>query len=575
MFSGLFLLLFQAQGVVLQTQLSGFELLDTFYSGHVPSGDSIVQAITPFSTKLSICYWFYQPWARTHAYMGAFELRTTLNQKQRDIPSNSNWPNIYGAMNGGGLYVQSVSHSKFPNKTENINLIRKWIHACFSFDFLENEFQYAMNGYVFEKLKDFNTSKIYENQVGGRIILQETENSNFFFAFGRYHFDDARHIVKFAGVNAWSRTLDSEELSELSSCESHNGGDREGDILNSKTKWIYQKNDPFIRESEFDVPALLCTEKNKENIIPLAMPLDTKENVVDTCKKFGSDVVLGGTLRGIEDMEYYVHVVTEISSKHFKESCGTPTRGRFYTWLPYNFIENGTVLVHDITKEVYTLGFFTTDYKQNKDHRKIVSYLGKNAKIDEKIWAWGKTGKACGMCIIPSSVEKTTVVKLRGVCSYSEFDKEYQVSVDENGDIIYYGIRKTIIQYNYTLLAWQMYDVVNPNVFATFESSFRTMGLGTNIWTVKNDLQCQKGELTTSLSLSACLDSPFTCGDGLCIKIDERCDGNTDCKDMTDEIECKVIQMDSGYNKLLTPPPGEDNEKVRVTIDVGPIGLIL
>ena len=37
---------------------------------------------------------------------------------------------------------------------------------------------------------------------------------------------------------------------------------------------------------------------------------------------------------------------------------------------------------------------------------------------------------------------------------------------------------------------------------------------------------------------------------------------------MTDEIECKVIQMDSGYNKLLTPPPGEENEKVPVTIDV-------
>ena len=123
-------------------------------------------------------------------------------------------------------------------------------------------------------------------------------------------------------------------------------------------------------------------------------------------------------------------------------------------------------------------------------------------------------------------------------------------------------------QYNYTLLAWQMFDVVNPNVLATFESSFRSMGLGTNTWTVKNDLLCQKGELTTSLSLSACLDTQFTCGDGLCIEIDERCDGVTDCKDMTDEIECKVIQMDSGYSKLLTPPPGEGHEKVPVTIDV-------
>ena len=98
MFLGFFLLLFQVQGAVSQTRLSGFELLDNFYSGHVPSGDSIVQAKTPFSTKLSICYWFYQPWARNHAYIGAFELRTTLTQKQREIPSNSNWPSLFRAL---------------------------------------------------------------------------------------------------------------------------------------------------------------------------------------------------------------------------------------------------------------------------------------------------------------------------------------------------------------------------------------------------------------------------------------------------------------------------------------------
>ena len=39
-----------------------------------------------------------------------------------------------------------------------------------------------------------------------------------------------------------------------------------------------------------------------------------------------------------------------------------------------------------------------------------------------------------------------------------------------------------------------------------------------------------------------------------------RCDGKTDCKDFTDEINCRVIEFDSSYNKYLSPPvPGAED----------------
>ena len=561
------LVFFVLSGVMLQDKLTGFELLDRLVSGFVPSGESIVQAKTPFSPQLSICYWYYVHWARITWPMGPVDIRTTLTEKNRDLPSNLNWPSVYATTSGNSVGVQSIHWFKLKNKYPNINNLRKWSHVCYSFDFPANELQIALNGEVSEKVKGKGESKIYGDQLGGSTILQETENSNYFFAFGRYHFDDTRIIANYAGVNAWNRTLTSEELAELSSCEQHSTGGEEGNLLNSKTEWIYQRNDTFIRESEYEVASLLCTERNKETLIPLPIPLDTKENVVDICKMFGNDVVLGGTIRGIEDIEYFREVVMVTSSKYFKESCGTPTKGRFYLWLPYHYTDNETSLLHDITGEEYTAGFFSPDHKANRGNTVVVSYFGDMMKMDARLFGW-TGGKACGMCVIPSSVQKTTVVKLRGVCKFSEFDKEYQVSMDENGDIIYYGYSKTYIQYNYTLLAWQMLDAVNPSVVATFESGFRSMALGTNTWTVENDLLCQKGKVTTSLSLSACLETQFTCGDGLCISIDERCDGVTHCKDMTDEMECRVIQMDSGYNKLLTPPPGEGNDKVPVTIDV-------
>ena len=66
-----------------------------------------------------------------------------------------------------------------------------------------------------------------------------------------------------------------------------------------------------------------------------------------------------------------------------------------------------------------------------------------------------------------------------------------------------------------------MVDVIDDSITATYESGFESMALGTNSWVIRNDLLCQKGEVSKSLSLSACTDSEFTCGDGLCIDMDE------------------------------------------------------
>ena len=47
-----------------------------------------------------------------------------------------------------------------------------------------------------------------------------------------------------------------------------------------------------------------------------------------------------------------------------------------------------------------------------------------------------------------------------------------------------------------------------------------------------------------------------------------RCDSKTDCKDFTDEMDCRVIEFDSSYNKFLSPPVEEGKTKLSVLTSV-------
>ena len=80
--------------------------------------------------------------------------------------------------------------------------------------------------------------------------------------------------------------------------------------------------------------------------------------------------------------------------------------------------------------------------------------------------------------------------------------------------------------------------------------------LGKHQWTVMNDVfSCSKGQpYTTLLKMSGCNQTgEFTCNDGQCVTMEQRCDQIPDCRDKSDERGCQLVIVEEGYNKEVPP----------------------
>jgi hypothetical protein len=67
--------------------------------------------------------------------------------------------------------------------------------------------------------------------------------------------------------------------------------------------------------------------------------------------------------------------------------------------------------------------------------------------------------------------------------------------------------------------------------------------IGRKKW-ITSERFCGEGEKTQLLTLTKCSEDEFTCNDGSCQPLENRCDLKQDCEDRSDEKLCQKVVVD-------------------------------
>ena len=173
----------------------------------------------------------------------------------------------------------------------------------------------------------------------------------------------------------------------------------------------------------------------------------------------------------------------------------------------------------------------------------------------------------------PCQFSQQPYLTMRGLCKDSYIDQDFlPQNHPADGRITFYGTIKTNISRAGN--QWNL-KMAHYKTTAKTDAAASSFMLGKHSWTISNDSEkCHKDEsYTAELKLTGCKVGEFTCNDGQCVRMEERCDQVADCRDESDEDGCRVIIFKNNYNKNV-PPIGkrraanENADPVKVLISI-------
>ena len=291
----------------------------------------------------------------------------------------------------------------------------------------------------------------------------------------------------------------------------------------------------------------------------------------------GENCIAEGDYLAWKDMEWILHGKARIDTVNQEETCkGEPLVNLYYTGFPnmdacmhhcqnlgtrfppVTHLQDWAKLQSSLKMNLYDKGLNTlsmwlpiTDRQIEAEWRDF--YTGRVIQNYTQPWAgskpdggiaencayildWNTWGDehcdysyyAC-MCIH----EPSSYLELKGLCHGSLIDRFYKPVSDltDSRELRLQGLKGTSMTYDNEKELWIL-DLRDSNLTGYSKATHATFTLGKHNWTIKGDKGCNGGQsYVTELKMSGCQQGDFTCSDGQCVSMDQRCNQLSECRD--------------------------------------------
>ena len=400
-----------------------------------------------------------------------------------------------------------------------------WVHSCVAIDSALNHLTVVVNG---KKLED----KAFPIPAGEHPPSSLTEKLLILKHDIGFWYQSKNKV---SNLNIFSKQLTLAEM--VSRTAGDDCGKADGDYLAwESAEWILKGKTILGEVSVED----LC--RRESDIQIFTSPIGSLDQCKNLCEKMQSGTM--ATVRTLNESQKMFQRIDAVLNTE-----GKPTKAGIVSqaaWAPIHQASDGTWFDLFNKDPVNEITWAAGHPKSNRCAMYVIPWKGLGSyqcNVDIKV----------SYIYCPCHFPVRPHLTLRGLCPDSHMDQAYLARNDPvTGFLFFYGSRKTIARFDGK--KWKMLSAFF-NTSASTDAKPDTFILGKHSWSISGDSEeCHSGKpYTTKLKLTGCAEGQFTCDDGQCVKMVERCNQVPDCRDKSDENGCQLIVFENNYNQNIPP----------------------
>nr|XP_045625856.1 uncharacterized protein LOC123775072 [Procambarus clarkii] len=416
---------------------------------------------------------------------------------------------------------------------------RHWSHFCFTYLLQTAEWHIYMNG----QLEGQGHLPIASGPLlGGGVYVLGQEQDKLGGGFDR----DQTFSGEITALNVWFTVLNASTIRKLAGCES----EEEGDALGwSRTVWN------ISGEAQWQVKEMhqVCHQTTgRINFFADRFTLDDSKHF---CKVVGGRVAVPVS----EDENSWLYRTSQDDGNYCSSGLGSS-----YLWMgASDQVIEGTWQYLGTNLSVPWQG----PWRGGKPNGGLVeNCLVMLAAPFAGQWSDIACVDSYQFCVA-CEFTHPSMLYLKGpaLCTASPFNQEYVIGSRQGSRTSLEGYFDSDIFWDLENSTWIIKSLKIPGAVARWKPEGKDLyPLGTKTWVMGGKVcDLQVGE-EVNLTLSVCGGGEFTCSDGTCINLTQRCDLRINCPDQSDEASCSAVSLPDTYRNTIPPPPTKEGQPLDI-----------